>query len=80
MLAENLRSFVSRGHTVRIETPTDAVAVISNDYQLDAYIAEYGNVPVGHMVGNVYRVPMFDAKRERFRAAKLAYCEKYGCE
>ena len=65
----------------RVETKTDAHAVINNSPALDRYIKEFGNVSVVFDTEwNVWRVPEFADAIERYNAAKQIDCQRWGCE
>ena len=65
----------------RIETRTDAYRVLNNEAALERYVAEYGDVLVAYDKRfKVYRVPQLSDEIKAYETAKLAYCDKYGCE
>ena len=64
-----------------VETNTDAHHVISNEYQRDSYIDQYGNVEIEYDEKyKVYRslCPDMKEQREKFLEAKLSYIRQYG--
>jgi hypothetical protein len=64
-----------------VETRTDAIQIISNDFQLRAYIEQYGDVEVEYDEdSNVWRVPEFAGVIARYSAAKQVECDRWGCE
>jgi hypothetical protein len=65
----------------RVETNTDAYSVISNEYQRDSYIDQYGNVEiVFDPEYNVYRAlcVKMHLQREKYLNAKLEDIRRYG--
>jgi len=67
--------------THRVETQTDAIAIISNDFQLRSYIEQYGDVVIEFDYAfNVWRVPEFAGVIARYSAAKQIECDRWGCE
>ena len=67
--------------TTRVEGNTDAYHILSNQFQLDQYIARFGNVEVVYDAEwKVYRVPSLDAKRSEYETKKTIDCAKWGCE
>ena len=66
---------------IQIETKSDAYQVVWNEYSLQRYLDQYGDVEVEwDSKYKVYRVPAFRADIERFTAAKAAHCDIWGCE
>jgi hypothetical protein len=66
---------------IKVETDTDAVAHIRDNAALDRYIQQYGNVTiVRDNDRNLYRVPAFADKIERYSKAKQIDCQRWGCE
>ena len=64
-----------------VETDTDAHHVISNEYQRDSYIDQYGNVEIEYDEEyKIYRAlcPDMKEQRNRYLEAKLSYIRKYG--
>lgn len=64
-----------------VETNTDAHHVISNEYQRDSYIDQYGNVEIEYDEKyKVYRslCPDMKEQREKYLDAKLSYIRQYG--
>ena len=83
MRVSDLAQLLADDHflTIRIETRSDAIAIISNDFQLRSYIKEFGDVVVEfHGTCNVYTVPEFAAVIARYSAAKQIECDRWGCE
>ncbi len=67
--------------TTRVEGDTDAYYILSNQFQLDQYVARFGNVEVvWDDKWNVYRVPALADKIARYSKAKSIDCAKWGCE
>ena len=67
--------------TTRVEGNTDAYHILSNQFQLDQYIARFGNVEVVYDAEwKVYRVPSLNAKRSEYETKKTIDCAKWGCE
>ena len=67
--------------TTRVEGDTDAYHILSNQFQLDQYIARFGNVEVvWDDDWTVYRVPSLDEKRNIYSEKKIRDCAKWGCE
>ena len=65
----------------RVEGDTDAYHILSNQFQLAAYLAQFGNVEVvWDDDWTVYRVPSLDAKRNQYCEAKTRDCARWGCE
>ena len=65
----------------RVETDSDAYHILSNQFQLDQYIACFGNVEVVYdEEWKVYRVPSLDEKRNIYSEKKTLDCAKWGCE
>jgi hypothetical protein len=65
----------------RVETDTDAYSVISNEYQQERYLEEFGDVfLVFDPEYDVYRVlcPKMHKKREKYLDAKLEDVRRYG--
>jgi len=67
------------GTTHRVETPTDAVQLISNLRQLDSYVERYSDVEIVKD-GRVFRVPEFATRIAAYTAAKARDCARNGCE
>ncbi len=66
---------------LRLETRSDAIQVISNDFQLVNYIERFGNVVVEYdKDANIYRVPEFAGVIVRYNEAKTRDCQRWGCE
>ena len=64
-----------------VETNTDAHHVVSNEYQRDSYIDQYGNVEIEYDEKyKVYRslCPDMKEQREKYLDAKLSYIRQYG--
>ena len=67
--------------TTRVESDTDAYHILSNQFQLDGYIKQFGNVEVvWDDEWTVYRVPSLDEKRNLYCEKKTLDCAKWGCE
>lgn len=67
--------------TTRVEGDTDAYHILSNQFQLAAYLAQFGNVEVvWDDDWTVYRVPSLDAKRNQYCEVKTRDCARWGCE
>ena len=67
--------------TTRVEGDTDAYHILSNQFQLDGYVQQFGNVEVFYDAERkVYRVPSLDAKRSEYESKKTIDCAKWGCE
>ena len=67
--------------TTRVESDTDAYHILSNQFQLDQYVARFGNVDVVYDAEwKVYRVPSLDAKRNLYCEAKAKDCARWGSE
>ena len=65
----------------RVETHTDAYNVISNEYQRDTYIEQYGNVEIEYDEKyKVYRslCPDMKEQREKYLDAKLEDIRRWG--
>jgi hypothetical protein len=65
----------------RVETDTDAYSVISNEYQQERYLEEFGDVfLVFDPEYDVYRVlcPKMHEKREKYLNAKLEDIRRWG--
>ena len=68
-------------HKIRVEGDTDAHYILSNQFQLDQYIARFGNVEVVYdEEWKVYRVPSLDEKRNLYCEVKAIDCARWGCE
>ena len=66
---------------IRVEGDTDAYHILSNQFQLDQYIARFGNVEVVYdEEWKVYRVPSLNAKRREYETKKTIDCAKWGSE
>ena len=73
--------FQQSGGTFRLETQTDAIQVISNDFQRGNYIEKFGDVVIKYdEAANVYRVPEFAPAIARYNEAKTRDCQRWGCE
>jgi hypothetical protein len=81
MKTSDLRPFAKINAVFKIETKTDELDVITNEYQFERHIEQNGNQFVVYdSKNNTYRIPAFTQAQAKFRSAKLAYCEKFGCE
>ena len=70
-------------NSIRIETPTDANSILSNEFQRSAFIAEHGDVTVIYEgASDIYRVPAFaERKAEYIKAKATEYIRaRWGCE
>ena len=74
-------SEITLTRTTRVESDTDANHILSNQFQLDGYIKQFGNVAVIYDAEwKVYRVPSLDEKRNLYCEKKTLDCAKWGCE
>ena len=74
-------SEITLTRTTRVEGNTDAYHILSNQFQLDGYIKQFGNVEVVYDAEwKVYRVPSLDEKRNIYSEKKTRDCAKWGCE
>ena len=65
----------------RVETRSDALQIISNEFQLASFIEQFGDVAVEFdKDANVWRVPEFSGVIARYSAAKQIECDRWGCE
>jgi len=65
----------------RVESDTDAYHILSNQFQLDQYVQQFGNVEVvWDDDWTVYRVPSLDAKRSEYETKKARDCARWGSE
>jgi len=72
---------ITLARTTRVESDTDAYHIVSNQFQLDGYVAQFGNVDVVYDAeSKVYRVPSLDAKRSEYCEKKTRDCARWGCE
>ena len=72
---------IELSRNTRVEGDTDANHILSNQFQLDQYVARFGNVEVvWDDDWTVYRVPSLDAKRNLYCEAKAKDCARWGCE
>ena len=63
-----------------VETTTDSHNVLSNEFQRDLYIREFGDVSiVPDSVKGRYIVPEFAEAREKYSALKKSHCLHFGC-
>ena len=66
---------------VRVQTPTDAVALIRDQAGLARYVAKYGDVIVKlYKPTGVYFVPAFAQQIREYVKMKTEQCKIYGCE
>ena len=66
---------------IRVEGDTDAYHIPSKQFQLDQYVARFGNVEVVYDAEwKVYRVPSLDAKRNMYCEIKANHCARWGSE
>ena len=63
----------------KIETDTDSLRVLSNQGDINGYIAEHGNC-LCWLDGNTYIVPELSEARGKYIDAKRRDCARYGCE
>ena len=74
-------SQITPAANVCIDLPnTDARRLVHTQFALDAYVAEYGDVDVVQRDRHTFEVPAFARGRAAAESAKLAWCEKNGCE
>ena len=67
--------------TTRVEGNSDAHYILSNQFQLDDYVRQFGDVEVFYDAEwKVYRVPSLDMKRKLFCEAKESMMRIWGCE
>jgi len=72
---------VDGGRALRIETDTDSVMIVGDEYSRKAYIDQFGDVEtVYDAKTRWYRVPAFDAKRKEYSDHKARDCAIWGCE
>ena len=72
---------ITLARTTRVESDTDAYHILSNQFQLDGYVSQFGNVDVVYDAeSKVYRVPSLDAKRSEYCEKKTRDCARWGCE
>lgn len=65
----------------RVETPTDAHAIVDNEFRRNAYIERYGDVNTFYDVGaNLWRVPAFRDRIRAYTKAKAEDCRRWGSE
>jgi hypothetical protein len=65
----------------RVETQSDAIAILSNEFQVNSFVDQFGDVAVEFdKDANVWRVPEFAAAIERYNEAKTLDCQKWGSE
>jgi len=81
-LSEKIKSFGmprDASSPLKMETRTDADALIFTIADVERIIAEVGDVEVlWHMSDRIFLVPEFKEDRERFIAAKLKECARWG--
>lgn len=71
----------TRTVSVRVETKSDALQIIGNEFQLRSYIESFGDVVVEYdESANVYRVPEFAGVIARYNKAKTRDCQRWGSE
>jgi len=69
---------------IMVQTTTDAYQVIRNDWSLNRYIEQFGDVEVVHepnagsKVCKAYSVPAFKTERDKYIAAKAEHCRRWG--
>ena len=72
---------ITLSSTTRVEGKTDALHILSNQFQLEQYVNRFGNVEVIlDAENNVYRVHSFAALRREYERKKSRDCEKWGSE
>ena len=64
----------------RVETTSDAVAIIDTEFQRNAYIEQYGDVDALVNDAAPLWVPEFAQQIAEYTAAKASDCAKWGCE
>lgn len=65
----------------RVETRSDALQIISNEFQVNSFIDQFGDVVIEFDENaNVWRVPEFAGVIARYSAAKQIECDRWGCE
>ena len=83
-LSEKIKEFGMPRDTsspLRMETRTDAIAFIYTMNDVANIIDEVGDVDVlWHISDRILLVPDFKEDRERYIAAKLKECIRWGCE
>ena len=66
---------------VKVETKTDAYHVIWDEWSLQCYLRQFGDVEVKwDSEHKVYRVPAFTDRIASYTAAKAKDCARWGCE
>ena len=72
---------IELSRNTRVEGDTDANHILSNQFQLDQYVQQFGTGEgVWDDEWTVYRVPSLDAKRNQYCEAKTRDCARWGCE
>jgi|TARA_R110000765_G_C18631478_1_gene572981 hypothetical protein len=67
--------------TIRVETQTDAIYLISSEAERFRYMVSFGDVrTVWDAEFGVFRVPAFATKIEKYTEKKMRDCARYGCE
>jgi hypothetical protein len=62
-----------------VETKTDSHNVLSNEFQRNLFIRQFGDVAiVPDRIAGRYIVPEFSQARKEYSQSKLAHCQKYG--
>ena len=80
-------SQITPGKNVEIQTRTDARRILTTQWALDQWIAEYGDCDVVYTThsdypqwGYYYLVPSLQDQINRFREGKEKAMARYGCE
>jgi len=74
-------SQIELSRDTRVEGNSDAHHILSNQFQLDDYIRQFGDVEVFYDAEwKVYRVPSLDMKRKLFCEAKESMIRIWGSE
>jgi hypothetical protein len=70
------------GQEIRVQTKTDAWAIIWSEYQLQMYIQEFGDVEIIEKDNceNWFEVPAFKDQIASYVEMKIADCARWGCE
>jgi hypothetical protein len=65
----------------RVETRSDALQIISNEFQVNSFIEQFGDVVIEFDENaNVWRVPEFAGVIARHNEAKTRDCQRWGSE
>jgi hypothetical protein len=70
------------GQEIRVQTNTDAWAIIWSEYQLQMYIQEFGDVEIVERQHDKgwFEVPAFKEQIASYVEMKIADCARWGCE